>query len=95
MFLRTTTSVLAVAAFAAPALAEVTPSEVWQNWVEYYKANGYTVTEGARVEAGQTLTLRDVVVGYDQPEEGARLEFRTPQITLTGTTDNDRVTQHE
>ena len=55
MFLRTTTSVLAVVAFAAPALAEVTPSEVWQNWVEYYKANGYTVTEGGRDEAGETL----------------------------------------
>lgn len=87
MLLRTTTSVLAVVAFAAPALAEVTPSEVWQNWVEYYKANGYTVTEGAREDAGQTLTLRDVVVGYDQPQDGTRVEFRTPEITLTGTGD--------
>ncbi|PAU97693.1 DUF2125 domain-containing protein [Paracoccus salipaludis] len=87
MFLRTTTSVLAVVAFAAPALAEVTPSEVWQNWVEYYKANGYTVTEGARDEAGETLTLRDVVVGYEQPDEGTRVEFRTPEITMTATGD--------
>lgn len=87
MFLRTTTSVLAVVAFAAPALAEVTPSEVWQNWVEYYKANGYTVTEGARDEAGETLTLRDVVVGYAQPDEGTRVEFRTPEITMTATGD--------
>lgn len=87
MFLRTTTSVLAVVAFAAPALAEVTPSEVWQNWVEYYKANGYTVTEGGRDEAGETLTLRDVVVGYAQPDEGTRVEFRTPEITLTATGD--------
>lgn len=87
MFLRTTTSVLAVVAFAAPALAEVTPSEVWQNWVEYYKANGYTVTEGAREEAGETLTLSDVVVGYAQPDEGTRVEFRTPRITLTATGD--------
>lgn len=87
MFLRTTTSVLAVVAFAAPALAEVTPSEVWQNWVEYYKANGYTVTEGARDEAGETLTLRDVVVGYAQPDEGTKVEFRTPEITMTSTGD--------
>ena len=87
MFLRTTTSVLAVVAFAAPALAEVTPSEVWQNWVEYYKANGYTVTEGARDEAGETLTLRDVVVGYEQPDEGTKVEFRTPEITMTATGD--------
>ncbi|SDK48265.1 DUF2125 domain-containing protein [Paracoccus chinensis] len=87
MFLRTTTSVLAVVACAAPALAEVTPSEVWQNWVEYYKANGYTVTEGARDEAGETLTLRDVVVGYAQPDEGTRVEFRTPEITMTATGD--------
>lgn len=87
MFLRTTTSVLAVLALAAPALADVTPSEVWQNWVEYYKANGYTVTEGAREEAGETLTLRDVVIAYEVPEDETRLEFRTPEITMTGTGD--------
>lgn len=87
MFLRTTTSVLAVLAWAAPAMADVTPTEVWQNWVEYYKANGYTVTEGARDEAGETLTLRDVVIGYEVPEDETRVEFRTPEITLTGTGD--------
>lgn len=87
MFLRTTTSVLAVMALAAPALADVTPAEVWQNWVEYYKANGYTVTEGAREEAGETLTLRDVVISYAVPEDETRVEVRTPEITLTGTGD--------
>lgn len=87
MFLRTTTSVLAVMALAAPALADVTPSEVWQNWVEYYKANGYTVTEGAREEAGETLTLRDVLIAYEAPEDETRIEFRTPEIMMTGTGD--------
>lgn len=87
MLLRTTTSVLAVMALTAPAIADVTPSEVWQNWVAYYKANGYTVTEGAREEAGETLVLRDVLIAYAVPDEGTRVEFRTPEITLTQTGD--------
>lgn len=87
MFLRTTSSVLAVMALSAPALADVTPAEVWQNWVDYYKANGYSVTEGSREQAGEVLMLRDVVIAYAAPEDDTRVEFRTPEILLTGTGD--------
>ena len=85
MFLRTTSSALAVMAFTSPVFADVTPAEVWQNWVDYYKANGYTVTEGAREEAGETLTLKDVVVAFTDATGEVKLDVSTPEIALTST----------
>lgn len=87
MFLRTTSSAFALIAFAFPALADVTPAEVWQNWVDYYKANGYTVTEGAREEAGETLSLKDVAVSFAAPDDQGAVSVTVPEITLTGTGD--------
>ena len=87
MFLRTTSSAFALIAFAFPALADVTPAEVWQNWVDYYKANGYTVTEGAREEAGETLSLKDVAVSFAAPDDQGAVIFTLPEVTLTGTGD--------
>ena len=87
MFLRTTSSAFALIAFAFPALADVTPAEVWQNWVEYYKANGYTVTEGAREEAGETLSLKDVAVSFAAPDDQGAVIFTLLEVTLTGTGD--------
>jgi len=87
MFLRTTSSALAVIALTAPAFAEVTPAQVWQNWVDYYKANGYTVTEGSREEAGETLTLKNVVMAASAPDNEGGVEFTMPEVTLTGTGD--------
>ena len=85
MFLRTTSSALAVLALTSPVFADVTPAEVWQNWIDYYTANGYTVTEGARDEAGETLTVRDVVIAFADPAGEAKLDFTLPEVTLTAT----------
>lgn len=87
MFLRTTSSALAVLALSTPVFADVTPAEVWQNWIDYYKASGYTVTEGAREEAGETLTLKNVVIGIKDPMGEGAFSFTTPEITLTATGD--------
>ena len=87
MLLRTTSSVLAVLALSTPVFADVTPAEVWQNWIEYYKASGYTVTEGSREEAGETLTLKDVVISIKDPAGEGDVSFTTPEITLTSTGD--------
>lgn len=87
MFFRTTSSAIAVLALAAPAFADVTPAEVWQNWVDYYKANGYSVTEGSRDQAGETLTLKNVVFAFDAAQNATHVELAAPQITLAGTGD--------
>lgn len=85
MSLRLTSSVLALMASAMPALADVTPEEVWQAWVDYYQASGYTVTEGSRDLAGETLTLKDVK--FDMTVENATTNVVVPQVTLQATGD--------
>lgn len=87
MFLRTATSTLAVLALTVPAFGDVSPAEVWQNWIEYYQANGYNVTEGTREEAGDTLILRDVAITYAAPGDELDLRFVAPEISLLATGD--------
>ena len=70
MFLRLTSSSLALSLVAAPALA-ITPEEVWTAWTQSYKAMGYEVAEGSRDLAGETLTLKDVVFTSEAEEGGA------------------------
>lgn len=76
-----TTSTLAITAMTMPAFAEVTPEQVWQSWVDYYQSVGYTVTEGSRDKAGETLTLSGVVIATTA--EGSKAAFNVPQVTLS------------
>lgn len=87
MFLRMTSSAAALLALTAPVFADVTPAEVWQNWVAYYQANGYVVTEGSREEAGETLTIRDATLAYAAPEDDGAMTVTIPQVTLQATGD--------
>lgn len=93
MSLRLTSSAVALMAFAMPALADVTPDEVWQTWLDYYQASGYTVTEGSRDLAGETLTLKDVKLALDA--EGAATAIAITQITLQATGDGKVRTVYE
>lgn len=85
MFLRAKTSALALVALSAPALADVTPADVWQGWVDYYQKNGYTVTEGSRDEAADRLTVKDAVFSFNAPS--ATVKFTMPQIDFAATGD--------
>ncbi|WP_112872982.1 DUF2125 domain-containing protein [Paracoccus endophyticus] len=87
MFLRMTSSAAALLALTAPAFADVTPAEVWQNWVAYYQANGYVVTEGSREQAGETLTIRDATLAYAAPGDEGAMTVTIPQVTLQATGD--------
>lgn len=87
MHRRLTSSTLALLALTAPALADVSPAETWQSWVDYYKANGYTVTEGSREDAGATLTLKDVTFAFDPANDAGKVELKVPQVTLVQTGD--------
>lgn len=81
MNLRLTSSALALAAMTAPAFADVTPDQVWQSWVDYYQSMGYTVTEGNRDTAGETLTVAQVAI-TGGPED-SRVSLDIPQVALT------------
>lgn len=85
MSLRLTSSAIALAAFTMPAFADVTPEQVWQNWLDYYKDAGYQVTEGNRELAGDTLTLSDVTFAVDS--DGTKVSFVIPEVELQATGD--------
>ncbi|WP_347266728.1 DUF2125 domain-containing protein [Paracoccus sp. (in: a-proteobacteria)] len=85
MTLRLTSSALALAAMTMPALAEVTPEQVWQAWLDYYQSMGNSVTEGKRDLAGETLTLTDVVISSGTTDP--RSSIAIPEITLSATGD--------
>lgn len=85
MSLRLTSSALALAAFTMPAFADVTPEQVWQNWLDYYESAGYDITEGNRELAGDTLTLKDVAFAVES--EGSKVSFVIPQVELQATGD--------
>lgn len=85
MNLRLTSSALALAAMTGPALADVTSEQVWQSWVDYYQSVGYSVTEGKRDKAGDTLTLTELTIQGGMPE--SQVSVSIPQVTLSETGD--------
>lgn len=76
------TSALALILAAGPALADVTPAEVWQNLRDSYEQMGYQVQVGSEDAAGDALTLTDVTLSSDEAE-AAEFTFTMPQIALT------------
>lgn len=87
MFRVLATSSVALFAAAAPVLAEVTPAEVWGHMVKQYESLGYTVAEGSREEAGDTLTLTDAVLTMDGEVSTSSITF--PKLVLTQTGDGN------
>lgn len=78
----TRSSIIALLA-ASPALADVTPAQVWQDQVDYLKASGYQITEGGRDEAGDTLTLTDVVASMTEAD--STVSITMPKVVLQQT----------
>ena len=75
MFRFAATSALALG-IAAPALADVTPAQVWENLQENYADFGYQVT-GQVEDGGGTLTVRDAV--FSMKNEGGATTFTIPR----------------
>ncbi|MRX49814.1 DUF2125 domain-containing protein [Paracoccus sp. S-4012] len=87
MLVRLSTSSLALAvAMAAPGLA-LTPEELWSSWTTSYEAMGYTVTEGSRELAGDTLTLGDVSFRVEEAGTAEGLTVSLSQIVMQGAAD--------
>jgi hypothetical protein len=78
-----TASVLALAASAPAALAQVTAAEVWENWRALLQASGpdVAVTVGAEEVSGNTLTVRDLKVTSSDPETVVTMEYGTHVFT--------------
>ncbi|MFZ7092353.1 DUF2125 domain-containing protein [Primorskyibacter sp. 2E233] len=78
----TTVSALAFCAMAGPALADVSPQQVWDDLGTYMQGFGYSV-DGTEAMSGDTLTVSDVVIGMPIPESDGAVTFGMDQISLT------------
>ncbi len=77
----------ALAAFALPAYADISPDQVWTMMQDYYTNAGLTVTAD-REESGKDLTLRDVTITF--PNDSGDTVLTIPEIQLEA--DGDEVT---
>lgn len=78
-------SAIALIVGAGPVLADLTPAQVWENLESYYTDMGYQVTTGSTDEAGNSLTLSDIVVSNDT--EQVETTITIPKMTLEQTGD--------
>lgn len=85
MLLRMTSSAIALMVLTAPAMADVTPEQVWQDWLDYFETTGYDVTEGSRELAGSTLTVKDVAFSFEADE--TQVSFTVPEVKMQETGD--------
>lgn len=74
-------SALALCAFAAPAYADVTPQQVWDDLETYMQGFGYSVTATEAMD-GSNLTLTDVVMSMQVPDEDIVVAFNMDRLTL-------------
>ncbi|MDR7124333.1 DUF2125 domain-containing protein [Pseudotabrizicola sp. 4114] len=84
-----------VGLWSAPAMAQVTPEEVWQGWQKMGASYGQAITADQVVRNGDTLVVSGMKIGMDQ--DGARIDggidelrFRdlgdgTVEVTMTDT----------
>ncbi|WP_425101227.1 DUF2125 domain-containing protein [Tropicibacter sp. S64] len=75
-------SVLALCAMAYPALADVTPEQVWDNLESYLTMSGYTVS-GTETMSGDTLTVSDVTMSMEIPDAGGDVSVIMGALTLS------------
>lgn len=69
---------------ATPALAEVTPKSVWENLNSYYARYGLTVESASVDEAGDTLTVNDLVLSQKSDGVETRMDMGDLVFSATG-----------
>lgn len=79
-------SLLATTALTAPAQAEITPAEVWQDLRSYMQSFGYAVT-GTETGGGDELVVQDVVMTATLPEGEGTVTIELGTLTLADTGD--------
>ena len=64
------------------AFADVTAAEVWTDWQAYMAGSGYTVT-AQQSRAGDRLTVSDITMTMDIPDEDGTITVGLGEITFT------------
>jgi hypothetical protein len=82
VFRRTATSLGLILA-AQAAHADLTPQDVWADWKDYLASSGYEVSAD-EATSGDTLTVSNLKLTLQIPDEDATVNLAIPSIDLTG-----------
>lgn len=78
----TRSAALALLLSSTAAFAEVTSDEVWNDWKAYMAASGYEMS-GTETRSGDDLTITDIVMVTEIPEEDMKVTLTMAEMTLT------------
>lgn len=67
---------------ASTAQADVTGQEVWDDWKSYMEDFGYSV-DGNESRSGDTLTIADLTMSMDIPQEEGTVALTMPELSFT------------
>ena len=76
------TSALALILGAGPALADVTPAEVWDSLRTSYEKAGYAIAIGAEEATDERIALSDVVLTVEGEAEAPGMVLTMPSLVL-------------
>ncbi len=76
------TLIMATSVLAWPAAAEITPEEVWTDWLRVIENSEVEIEIGTEDVSDGTLTLSDVVLSADFPEDSGSFATSIPEIKL-------------
>ncbi|MGR3622069.1 DUF2125 domain-containing protein [Pseudophaeobacter sp.] len=83
VFLARSTSAAAVLVISAQgAFADVSAQDVWSDWKAYMTGTGYTI-DGTEAMSGSTLTVSDISMNMQLPEQDGTAQFSMPEIQFT------------
>ncbi len=71
---------------AIPAQADITAAQVWGDWKTYMEGFGYQV-QAREAQAGNVLTVSDVTMSSQMPDDGGAVSVAMDSMTLTEQSD--------
>lgn len=82
IFRRGCVTALAYTVATQGALADLTANDVWSDWQNYFQSMGYTIT-GDENSAGGVITVTDMTLSMDLPEDDGQFSMVMPEMILT------------
>jgi hypothetical protein len=79
-------SAIAIFITGSSAMADVTAEQVWTDFKTYLQDFGYTVT-GTEAASGDTLTVSDLTLSFDSPQDGITASVTMDSLTFAETGD--------
>jgi len=78
----TALAALSISMSGSAAFADVTPEQVWQDWQDYLEGFGYSI-EASEAQSGDTLTVSDIALGIDIPEDQGSASIALDELVFT------------